>query len=176
MTRLLALVPAALLLASCGRLDEVDIRRSASGTIPGAPGATPLPSGTFAGLGLMLDRSVLEQNGIEPDDVDSARLVGLTLAATQGTSLEAWLDAVSFHVEGPGLPRALVARRTGIRGLPAGTRTIELETFDVDLKPYVLAPSSTVVVEVTGNQPPQDTTVEATATVRVNVNVSGLLD
>jgi hypothetical protein len=175
MSRLLALAPAALLLASCGHLDEVNVTRTASGTIPGAAGAPPIPGGTFGGLGLTLDRSLLDQNGIRPNDVDSAKLVGLKLAVTQGTSFEAWLDAVSFFIEAPGQPRVLVARKTGIRALPAPTRELELETFGVDLKPYLVASSSTVTAEVSGNQPPNDTTVQATATIRVNVNVTGLL-
>lgn len=176
MPRLLALgCAAAFLLTSCGRLDEVDITRTATGTVIGAPGAAPLTGGSFGGLGLMLDEAALRQNGIDPGDVDSAKLVGLRLTATRGTSFEAWLDAVSFFLEAPGLPRVRVAQTSGVRSLPAGTTTLELSAAGVDLKPYALAPSRTVDVEVTGTQPPVDTTIQATATIRVNVNVSGLL-
>jgi hypothetical protein len=175
MSRLLALAPAALLLASCGHLDEVDITRSASGTIPGAAGAPPLAVPALTGLGLMLDRSTLEANGISPSDVDSAKLIGLRLAVTSGTSFEAWLDTVSFFVEAQGLPRVLVAQKTGIHSLPAGTTVVELATPGVDLKPYVLAPSAVVSVEASGSQPSAATTIQATATIRVNVNVTGLV-
>jgi hypothetical protein len=175
MSRLLALAPAALLLASCGRPDEVDITRTASGTIPGATGAPPLSVPALVGLGLMLDPSALKANGIAPSDVDSAKLVGLRLAVTNGTTFEAWLDAVTFFVEAQGLPRVLVAQKTGIRSLPSGTTVVELATPGVDLKPYVLAPSAVVRVEAAGSQPPAATTIEATATIRVNVNVTGLL-
>jgi hypothetical protein len=175
MPRLLALGCAAFLLTSCGRLDEVEITRSATGTVPGAPGAVPLTGGSFGGLGLMLDEATLRQNGIDPADVDSAKLVGLRLVVTRGTSFEGWLDAVSFFLEAPGLPRVLVAQTSGVRALPAGTTTLELAAAGVDLKPYALAPSRTVDVQVTGTQPPVDTTIQATATLRVNVNVTGLL-
>jgi hypothetical protein len=175
MSRLLALASAALLLTACGRLDEVDIVRTASGTIPGAPGSPPLALPSFGGLGLMLDEATLQEHGISPSDVDSARLIGLRLAVKDGTSFEAWLDGVTFFLEAPGLPRVLAAQKSGIRSLPGGTTVVELATSGVDLKPYVLAPSSTVSVEVSGNQPPIATTIEATATIRVNVNVTGLL-
>lgn len=175
MSRLLALAPAGLLLASCGHLDEVDITRTVSGTIPGAPGSPPLAVPALGGLGLMLDRAALQERGISPSDVDSARLIGLRLAVTGGTSFEAWLDGVSFFVEAPGLPRVLAAHKSGMRSLPAGTAVIELATSGVDLEPYVLAPSSTVSVEASGNQPPVATAIEATATIRVNVNVTGLI-
>jgi hypothetical protein len=175
MARLLALASASLLVAACGRLDEVDITRKASGTIPGAPGAPPLAIPPDVGLGLMLDRSALADNGINPSDVDSAKVIALRVSVSNGTSFEAWLDEVSFFVQGEGLPRALVAQKKGIRALPAGTTVIELSTPGVDLKPYVLAPSSTVSVEASGKQPPVATTLEATATIRVDVNVTGLL-
>jgi hypothetical protein len=175
MARLLALVSASLLVAACGRLDEVDITRKASGTIPGAAGAAPLAIPSDVGLGLMLDRSVLAENGISPSDVDSAKVIALRITVMNGTSFEAWLDEVSFFVQAEGLPRALVAQKKGIRTLPGGTTVIELSTPGVDLKPYVLAPSSTVSAEASGRQPPVATTLEATATVRVNVNVTGLL-
>jgi hypothetical protein len=153
----------------------VDITRTASGTIPGAAGAPPLAVPALAGLGLMLDPSTFKANGIDPSDVDSAKLVGLRLAVTNGTTFEAWLDSVSFFVEAQGLPRVLVAQKTGIRSLPPGTTVVELATPGVDLKPYVATPSATIGVEAAGSQPSGATTVEATATIRVNVNVTGLL-
>lgn len=175
MTRLLAAVPAALLLATCGRLDEVDITRSATGTVPGAAGGRPISGVALGGLDLFVDRKALEDNGIHPDDVDSARLVALRLEVTQGTSFDAWLDSVAFYVETAGQPRVLVAQRSGIRSLPAGTTAVDVDASGVDLKPYVLASDGTVTAEASGIQPPVDTTIRATATVRVNVNVTGLL-
>ncbi len=175
MTRLLAALPAALLLAACGRLDEVDITRTATGTVPGAEGGRPLSGAALGSLDLFVDRKVLDENGVDPDDVDSARLVALRLEVTQGTSFEAWLDSIAFHVEAPGLPKVLVAQKSGIRSLPAGTTAIDMDTAGVDLEPYVLAADGTVSAEASGIQPPLATTIRATATVRVDVNVSGLL-
>lgn len=122
-----------------------------------------------------MDRRTLEENGVDPDDVDSARLVGLRLEVRSGTSFEKWLDEVAFFVEAPGQAKVLVARKRGMRALPPGTTAVELEAAGVDLKPYVVASSGTATAEASGNQPPMATAVEATATVRVNVSVTGLL-
>lgn len=177
MHRVLALAPAVLLLAAgCGGLDQIDIVRSGSATVTGVQGAPQLPAQAMASFPISLGRDALEAQGIDPNDVDSARLVGLRLEVTQGTSFEKWLDAVAVHVEAPGLPRALVAQKSGIRAMQAGTTRVDLDAAGVDLKPYVLAPTTTVFAEGTGTVPPEDTTIEATATVRVDVNVSGLFD
>lgn len=174
MTRVLASV-ALLAVAACGRLDEVDLTRSESVVVPGAPGGAALP-GSAVQLALPLDRDALEQEGIDPDDVDSARLVGLRLEALSGSSFEGWLDAIVFHLVAPGLPRVLVAERSGIRALPAGTRTLELDMSGADLKPYVLSPDAALTAEVVGSQPGEETQVRATATLRVDVSVGGLVD
>jgi len=175
MTRALALVPAVLLVSACGKLDQIDVVRSGSATVPGAPGGAALPAGGIASFPISVGRDALNAQGVNPDDVDSAKLVGLRIEVTQGTSLEQWLDAVSIYVEAPGLTRVLVAQKSGIHALPAGTTLVELDTSGVDLKPYVLAQTTTVTAEGTGTVPPVDTTIRATATVRVDVNVTGLL-
>jgi hypothetical protein len=164
-----------LLAAACGHLDEVDVTRSGTVTVPGGPPDTPIVAGTVA-VPLVIGRQALADEGIDPSDVDSARLVALRVEVLAGTSLEAWLDRIAFHVEAPGLPRVLVAEKRDIGALPAGTRAIQLTTPGVDLKPYLLASSTTVTADVEGTQPSEDTTLRAAATIRVDVNVSGLFD
>lgn len=176
MSRVSALASAALLLAACGGLDEVELTRSGSATIEGAPGGAALPGGAFASIPLSVGRDALAEHGVDPDDVDSARVVALRLDVTAGTSLEAWLDDVAIWVEAPGLPRVQVAARGGIGALPAGTTAVDLDVSGADLKPYVLAPTTALIAEGGGSQPPVDTTVRVTMTVRVDVNVSGVLD
>ena len=170
-----ALAPAVLLLAACGRIDKVDVKRSATVTVPGAPGGAALPVDAIGAIPLPIDRTVLQEQGIDPKDVDSARLVGLTLAVTQGSSLEAWLDSATFWIEAPGLARTLLARKSGIRALPSPTTSVALEAPGADLKPFLLADHSTLTVEASGIQPAETTTLEATATIRVDVSVSGVL-
>ncbi len=174
--RALLLAPAVVLFAACGHLDEVDVTRSGSATVIGAPGGAALPAGAMASFPVSIGRDALAEQGLDPGDVDSARLVALRLEVTAGTSLEAWLDEVAIWVEAPGLPRVLVAQKRGIRALPAGTAAVDLDVQGADLKPYVLADTTTVVAEGAGVQPPVDTTVKATMTLRVDVNVTGLLN
>jgi hypothetical protein len=174
MNRALALAPL-VLLAACGRIDQIDVVRSASATIPGVPGGAALPPGAVATFPIAIGRDALSAEGVNANDVDSAKLVGLRLEVTQGTSLEQWADALSIYVEAPGLPKVLVAQRSGIRALPAGTTRVDLDTPGVDLKPYVLAQTTSVTAEGSGSAPPADTTLQATATIRVDVNVTGLL-
>jgi hypothetical protein len=175
MTRLLA-ATSAVLLAACGELDQVDLTRSAEATIPGSAGAPPLEVSAIGAVGLSIGRDALAAEGVDPDDVDSARLRALRIEVVSGESLERWLSSVAFYVEAPGLARVLVAQRAGIRDLPAGTTAVELETTGVDLKPYLVAPTTSVTTEVSGSAPASDTTLRATATIRVDVNVSGLFD
>jgi hypothetical protein len=163
----------ALLGAACGRLDDVDVTRSATVTVPGSPARAPLPAGAFA-LDVAIGREALEAEGIDRNDIDAARLVRARIDVVSGSALEAWLDGVALHLEAPGLPRVLVAERRGIGALPAGTNAIDLQPSGVDLKPYVLASGSKVTAEATGTQPAETTTVRATATVRVDVSVTGL--
>lgn len=165
-----------LLASACGRIDEIDLTRSASATVPGSPAAGPTV--TLDGVAAidLGGEAVLREEGIEPDDVDSAHLRSIHVQVTAGTSLERWLDAVTVRLSAPGLPEVAVARREGIGDLPEGTMEVDLQVDrDVDLKPYLTAPSTVLGVDGTGTAPPVDTTVLVTATVRVDVSVPGLL-
>lgn len=174
MTRALRLAAAALLATGCGGLDTVDLTRSATATVPGYPVPAPLPEGAVR-LGVAIGRDALARDGISPDEVDSARVTALRLEVVAGTSLEGWLDEISFHVEAPGLPRVEVARRGGVRALAPGTRALDLEPTGVDLKPYLDAPSAEIFATGEGTLPPERTTIRADATIRVDVDVTGLL-
>jgi hypothetical protein len=166
-----------LLFVGCGRLDDVDVTRSASGTIPGsAAGAgTAGPLTGFGTIDLEGERALREE-GIDAGDIDSARLRAVRLEVEAGASFERWLDDVVIRARSAGLPDVTLAERHGIRGLPPGTRALELDVVSgADLEPYLTAPSASLLVEATGTPPEVDTTVRTTATVRIDVNVSGLL-
>ncbi|WP_242355366.1 hypothetical protein [Anaeromyxobacter sp. SG64] len=168
----------ALLLAvtACGRLDDVDFTRSATLTIPGTPGGGPSGAiGGFAPIDLG-GQEALRAQGIDPNDIDSAHLRRLHLEVREGASLETWLDDLVLRARADGLPAVVVAEKHGVRALPAGTRALDLDVHgDVDLKPYLTGQSPTLGIEATGAPPASNTTVEITATIRVDVNVTGLL-
>jgi hypothetical protein len=168
----------ALLLAvtACGGLDEVDFTRSASVTIPKGPaGVPPATIDGFSPVDLGGEAALREQ-GIDPGDIDSAHPRRLRLEVKQGANLETWLHDVVLRARATGLPEVIVAEKHDIELSPAGTRVVELDVDrDVDLKRYLVGQSPTLGVEATGTPPGSDTTLEITATVRVDVNVSGLL-
>jgi hypothetical protein len=171
--RTLALSAAVLVVAGCNQLDQIDVTRSATATVPAGSGAVP-PS-VPAALGVELGDQALRDAGIDPHDVDSARVRRLRLEVRQGSSLESWLDRIAFYAEGGGRQPTLVAERTGIGSLPAGTTSVDLDVTGVDLKPFVTASDGKLTVQVTGTLPAVETVVEGTATVRVDVNVAGVL-
>ena len=163
---------------------------TAVAAVDGFAGSGSLLTIVDASLTVRLTRDLWQ---LEPRHVDLARAVSavarehgavadrsavqeVSLAVASGSSLETWLDDVALFVEAPGLARALVAQRTGIRALPAGTTAVDLQTTGVDLKPYMLAPTAQVTAEATGTPPETDTVLRATATIRVDVSVSGLFD
>jgi hypothetical protein len=167
----------ALLLAvtACGGLDQIDFTRSASVTIPEGPAGAP--AGTIGGFGAvdLGGEAALREQGIDPGDIDSAHPRSLRLEVKSGASLETWLDDVVLRARAEGLPEVIVAEKHGIRSLPAGTRVVDLDVHrDVDLKPYLVGQSPALGIDATGTPPGADTTLEVTATVRVDVNVSGL--
>ncbi len=176
MTRRSVAATALLLLApACGRLTQVDVTRSTSVTVPGSTGGGALPSGAVSGLRIELGSALLKEQGLDPKDVDGAKLRRVHLEVRAGTPLDQWLDGVALHAEGPTLPRVLLARKTGIRSLPAGTTAVDLDVPAVELKPYLDAATSAITVDASGRLPAAETTVDVTATMRVDVNVGAVL-
>jgi hypothetical protein len=174
MRRLVAVLPL-VALAACGRLDKVDITRSTSVTVPGDPRAGSLPPTAVSGLRIPLGSDLLREQGIDPKDVDGARLRQVHVEVKSGTSLEKWMDAITLRAAAPGLPTIVLAQKSGIRSLPAGTSAVDLDVPGDELKPYLDAPTAEIGADAAGNAPSAETVVEVTATIRVDVNVTGLL-
>jgi hypothetical protein len=170
----LLLAPALLLAAACG-LDDFDVTRSATVMVPGAPGGGVIPDTVVRGLAIPLGRDILDDEGADPDDVDSARLRRVRVEARSGASLETWLDEIAVYAEGDGLPRVRLASRTGIRSLAAETRSVDLDVPGQDLKPFLVARTASITSDLAGTAPAVDTELRVTATIRVDVNVSGVL-
>jgi hypothetical protein len=174
--RTLPIAVLAVALTACG-LDNFDLEVQEETTIPGNPlGSTldPIPfGGGFSGMDL-LDDSELRDEGVEAEDIDSAKVEALRLELLSGSSFETWLEDVSFYVEGEGLPRQLVAEQHGIGALPEGTILLDLDVSGAELKPYVSRPI-TIVTEVVGRPPVDDSRVRATLVVGVDADVSNFI-
>jgi len=111
--------------------------------------------GDFANVELS-STDEFENNDVRREQVTSARLTALTLtiAAPQGADFD-WLDEIAFSVSSDDQPTVEVA--SGSIADDAVAATLDLE--DVELAPWVRAPSFAITTDVTARRPPQDTTV-----------------
>jgi hypothetical protein len=174
--RTLAIALLAVALTGCG-LDNFDVEVQEETTIPGNPLGSSLDflpfGGGFSGFDLLADDE-LRDEGVDAEDIDSAKVEALQLELLTGSSFESWLDDVSFYVEAPGLPRQLVAEQHGIGSLPEGTIVLDLDVTRAELKPYVSRPL-TIVTEVVGRPPVEDSRIRATLVVGVDADVSNFI-
>lgn len=169
---LLALLP---LVATCDNLDNITVRAEGRAIIPQRSIVDELLGQlAFAGFGdFDIEQSQAFRNqGYTRDQVDSVRMQSftLTIAGPAGASFD-FIRSIRFYAEADGQPRVLIAE---LATIPTGLSTLELEVDgDVELQPYVVAPSMTITTEATGQRPPQETTIDATASFDVDVAVTG---
>lgn len=121
------------------------------------------------------DNQTLKNQGIKRSQIDSVRLEKLQLQITAPASGQTFdfLDKVSFFVSSEGLPKKRIAV---LDPMPDGVTSVELQLDSVELAPYVAAPEMALTTEAAGKRPANDTTIRATVGLRVDVNLSGLLD
>lgn len=129
------------------------------------------------GFGEWLDMDVtqaaeLQNQGVEPGDITEVRLEAFTLTATapEGADL-AFLESMSLSVEAPDLDRAQVASASGF---PEGQPSVTFDLDDVDLTPYALSQSMSLVTDVTGHRPGVDTEVTAAYTLAIGFTAQGV--
>jgi hypothetical protein len=169
------LAAGALLALACqGRLFTIRVRDEATTTV--ARGSVIEQIVGDMGFGDFLEMDLtqsqeLRNQGVEPGDIASAELTRFTLraAAPEGADL-AFLQSMSLFVEGPGLPRALLARADAF---PEGEPEVAFELTGADLTDYVVSRSMTFTTEVRGRRPSVDTQVAAAFEVRVGVTRQG---
>lgn len=155
-------------------LDDFDITRTANTVIAGSILTQVLAPLGFSSLSDMnlSESAEMKNSGAKANQIDSIHLTLLRLKVKKpptGQDLT-FFSTVKFYAESKGLPKVLVAE-----GGPfaAGTAQVDLKLTGAELKAYATAPAMSLTTEVTGHPPAQDTTIEATVSLRVNVNVSG---
>jgi hypothetical protein len=172
--RALVVIPI-LLLATCSGLDNIDVEASGEAVIPQRTVLDELLGQvSFAGFGNfdISQTQEFQNQGYTKDQIDSVRIERLTLeiADPAGASFD-FMDTVRFSVEADGLPLVEIAR---LDSVPAGSNELELQVAgDVELRPYVVAPSMRITNDATGERPPQETTVRATAVFDVDIAITG---
>ena len=84
-----------------------------------------------------------------------------------------FLDSLEFYAAADGVPEQKVAGKSNIRSLnlAAPNPTLNLDLEQVDLAPFLRAPTMSLTVRGTGRQPPQDTTLRADAEFIVGVGL-----
>jgi len=170
----LGLLAGALLFACDGTLISIDVSGEAEtvvgeGTIleelVGAMGF-----GDFVSMDIT-SASELENQGVEPGDIQDVALTVFSLEVVDPAGGDlAFLESVELYVEGPDLPRQLVASADEF---PEGQTRVDFAVEDVDLTDYVVSQSLTLETNVTGRRPEEDTTVKASYTLSVGVTSQG---
>lgn len=172
--RLLA-ATALLALATCSGVDNIDVEASGEAVIPQRSVLDELLGQvSFAGFGNfdISQTQEFQNQGYTKDQIDSVRVQRLTLeiAAPAGASFD-FIDSVRFSVEADGLPAVEIAR---LDSVPPGSNELDLEVDgSIELRPYVVATSMRITNDATGQRPPEETTVRATAVFDVDIAVTG---
>lgn len=160
--------------ADVASIDDFDITRSAETVIQGSVLTQILGAMGFPGLSDMQlsDSAEMKNQGVKPNQIDSIRLKLLRLKVTKPASGQdlTFFKSIEFYAESKGLAKKLVAK-----GGPfsAGATQVDLTLLDAELKPYATAEAMSLTTVVDGHPPGQDTTLQATVTLRVDVNVTG---
>ncbi|TVQ93384.1 MAG: hypothetical protein EA397_04510 [Deltaproteobacteria bacterium] len=168
------LVAALLAIACQGQLFNVRVSGDATTTVPARTALEQLVGdfgfGEFVSMDLT-ESQELQNQGVEPGDIASARLVRFDLEAIDPDDADlSFLDSMSIYVEAPDLPRVLLATASEF---PEGEAVVEFELTGEDIADHVVSQSMTFSTEVNGRRPTSRTEVLASYAVRVGVTGQG---
>jgi hypothetical protein len=161
---------------ACGGLDEFEIEETARSVVPGASLleqlAGDLGFADFASFDISNNQTLANQ-GVTKDQIDSVTIseLKLTISSPMGSDFT-FLDSLNFFVSSEGLETKRIAS-----GGPftMGEGVVVLNLDMVDLKPYAVASAMEITTQVEGRRPDQETTIDASITMLVDVNVGGVI-
>lgn len=152
---------AALVLAGCNISFDVPVESET--TVRGGglfAGLLGNAFGDFANLDLSSSQEFRNQ-GVGKNDVKSVQLTELTLSIVEPASGNFdFISRISFFVEAEGLEKKRVAVADPVA---KGLTRIELSLDDVELAPYITAPSMSLTTDANARAPEQDTKIQAKA-------------
>lgn len=162
---------------ACGGIDQIVVEETATSVVEQGTLAEQLTGDLGFGSFVTFDIAETEEfenQGVKKNQIDSVHLQRLQLEITDPPSGQdfTFIDSLEFFVETQELPRERVAYGGPF---PDDATLVSLEIDDVDLAPYATAPSMDITTEITGRRPANDTTIEATIELLVDVNVSGVV-
>lgn len=144
-------------------------------TIPGGPlgGVLNIPGvGSFNNIDFNQNQQFMNQ-GVSKDRVNSVQVDSVKLQITNPSNQGFdFLDTLQILAK-TGDQQVEVAHKTSIRQLGLGPPNplLTLDVTRAELKPYVTAPSMTLVINGSGTAPPQSTTIGITVGFQVEVRV-----
>lgn len=155
-------------------LTRIDVEDSATTTVPGGNILLDLVGSlgfsSFTAMDIT-EAEELKNQGVEPGDIKDVRLISFELEAIDpGGADLSFIESMAVDVEAPGIDSVQIASASTF---PAGVALVELDIDDVDLTEFVVSESMTLTTDVRGNQPPEDTTVEARYLLEVGVTLQG---
>lgn len=164
------------LLAGCKGtvLTRIDIDGAATTTVQGATLLEQLVGDLgfddFVSMNLVESEELANQ-GVEPGDIEEARLVSFELEAVDPVGADlSFIDEMTLTVESPDLDTVQVAAADAF---PEGEALVAFAVSDVDLTDYIVSESMTLGTDVTGQRPDDTTTVEARYVIEVGVTLQG---
>jgi hypothetical protein len=170
-----AVIAAALVTAlACDNLDNIDVDAGGKVEVPAATLVDTLlsPALSFAGFDSIDFSQDFANQGVTKDQIDSVKLKSFTLTvdAPSNGNFD-FIDSLSFTASASGQPSIEIAR---LDVVPKGARTLTLSVSeDVELSPYVVAPSMRISGTVKGKRPDVATTVSAAVVLDVDIHVPG---
>jgi hypothetical protein len=147
-------------------------------TVPAAPGGLGsllenFPAvGNFSSLDFNQNQDFQNQ-GVSKDEVSSAKLESLQLKVLSPADQDfSFLDTLEFYAEA-GDTKVLVASKHNISSLnlKAPNPVLEMDLKDVELQPFITAPSMTIRVQGKGRMPAKEVRLQAIVKLDVQVRL-----
>ncbi len=145
---------------ACAPTVSFDVELSETTTVDGSPLGgifSAFTFGAFSGIDFETT-SEFENNDANRELVESARLKSITLSVIDPDDGNFdWLNEIEFFVEADGLDRTRISSDEIADGLDSVSLTLD----DVELAPFVRAPSVFFTTEVNALSPAVDTEIQA---------------
>ena len=169
--RILLLFP---LLGCDGSLIHIEVDGSAQTTVEAGTLLEELlvdfGFGEFVEMDLTTAQELQDQ-GVEPGDIVSATMTGFEMEAVQGQADLSFLDRLTLTATAPGLAPVELAT---CDGFPEGQAVVPFTLAGADFAEHLVSKEMSLVVDVSGRRPAEDTTVEARYLVDVGVTAQGV--
>lgn len=147
-------------------------------TVPaGPPGVTPILNAfpaiaSFAGLDFNQNQDFKNQ-GVSRDQVTSVRARSIELRLLSPSDADfGFLDTLEFYAKAGDKEERFAHKKDISRlGLRAPNPVLKMEVEDVELQPFVAAPSMSIIVRGKGRMPEQEVRLQAAVVLSVQVDL-----